>query len=161
RNELDGRRTCAYNRNPLSAEVVIVPPLSRVKRGAGEAFESRNGREFRVAQRADAKDQEPRDEVATLGAHAPRARGLVPGGVFEAAVEVDVRHDTEGFRALAQVRPDLRLRRIRACPVGLWRERERVQARRNVARAPWIGVVPPRTTDIASSLEHHEIVDAG
>src|SRR5262249_20040481 len=62
--------------------------------------------------------------------------------------------------ARAEVREDLGLARERMRPVGVFRERERVEVRVHVARATRIRVVSPHAADVAGALEHEEIVDA-
>ena len=74
--------------------------------------------------------------------------------------EADVGHDAELVGAAAQVVADLGLERIRRAPVGVRRERERVERRRDVALAARIGVVAPGAADLLGALDHDEVLDA-
>jgi hypothetical protein len=62
---------------------------------------------------------------------------------------------------LAEVGGDLRVRRVAPRPVGVLRERERVQRRRDVAPAAGVGVLPPDAADVVALLEDHDVVMAG
>ena len=57
-----------------------------------------------------------------------------------------------------QIGLDLRLRRAQARPVGVERERERVQVRGHVAGAPRVAVVAPGPAEPRGALEQHEVV---
>src|SRR2546423_11294832 len=76
-------------------------------------------------------------------------------------VEPDVRQYPELARHPLQVRPDLGLTGEAIRPVRLERERERVEMRLDVARAPGIRVVAPCSADVICALEDDEVVDAG
>src|SRR5215831_2397459 len=58
---------------------------------------------------------------------------------------------------LFQVVPDLWLPGEAMRPVGVRRERERVQVRRDVAGAPGVGVVPPSAADRGRRLQDDEV----
>jgi hypothetical protein len=80
------------------------------------------------------------------GLERPSLIGRAPRGAEQLAVQPDVLVDPEAARTIAQVVEDLRLLGVAVGPVGLWRERERVQVRGHVALAPRIAVanqVPP------------------
>ncbi len=57
-----------------------------------------------------------------------------------------------------QVLADLRLQGIGAAPVGIGRERERVERGGDVALAPGIGVVAPGAAELGRPLEDEEVV---
>src|SRR5689334_6597655 len=110
---------------------------------AGERLDAVDVRQLRLAEPALAADDEPRRDLALRGLHAPEAAGLVPLGALHLGPEADVRGDAVLVRALAQVVPDLRLQREQTRPLGVRRERERVEVRGNVALAARIRVVAP------------------
>jgi hypothetical protein len=61
--------------------------------------------------------------------------------------------------AALQVFMNLTLAREHSVPVGVRRERERVQRTLHVARAPWITVVAPHSTDVIGPFQNDEVVD--
>src|SRR5579871_6606314 len=83
---------------------------------------------------------------------------VVPGRAQQLAVPADMREDAEACRAAPQVVPDLRLGRVRARPVRIEREGERVKVRRNITGAARIGVVAPRSADVRSLLQHNKVM---
>ena len=61
----------------------------------------------------------------------------------------------------AEVVPDFLLTGEAAAPVGIGRERERVEVRGHVARAARVGVVAPGAAEVVGLLEDEEVVDPG
>jgi hypothetical protein len=108
-----------------------------------------------------AADDELCGDPALRGLHVPDALLLVPVGTRHLVIEADVRADAVAIGAVAQVVPDLGLRREEARPVRVRRERERVQVRRDVALAARVRVVAPRAADVGRALEDDEVVLAG
>src|SRR3954447_15979935 len=86
---------------------------------------------------------------------------VVPGRALHVVAEADVRHNAEVLRAAPQVIADLALEGIEAGPVGIGRERVRVQSRGDVALTAGIGVVAPGPAQLVRPLEHHEVVYSG
>ena len=60
-------------------------------------------------------------------------------------------------RDLLEVGLDLRLRGVRRRPVGVARERERVELARHVAGGAGVGVVAPRAADVGAALDDDEV----
>ena len=63
-------------------------------------------------------------------------------------------------RAVAQVLQDLVAHRVRAVPVVVRRERERVEVRGDVALAARVAVRPPGAAHVVAALEQDEVLDA-
>ena len=157
-DELDCRRARADDGDPLAAEVVVVVPGSGVKGLPLEALETGEGRDARLAQRADGADEDVGRERTTGGAEVPPRRDGVPGGLFHGVMKAEVRAHAEAVRARLEVRADLGLGRVRAAPVGVPCERERVEVRFDVARAPGVGVVAPHPSELPGALEDEEVL---
>jgi hypothetical protein len=97
---------------------------------------------------------------ASLQCQPPRAAVLVEGGGEHLRAEPDVPDHVEVPGDVAQVLMDLGLRGEAPRPVGLRRERQRVQVGRHVAGGTGIGVLPPDPADVVTLLEQHEVLDA-
>ena len=59
-----------------------------------------------------------------------------------------------------EVGKDLRLIRVRAGPLPIGRERERIQVALDVARRARIDVLPPGSTDTVGALDDQQVIDA-
>ena len=94
------------------------------------------------------------------GLDPPALRGVVPGGLQQAAAEADVRQQPVLAGDPSQVVADLGLPGEGAGPVRVGREGQRVQVRRDVAGAARIGVVPPDAADLLLALQHGEVLAA-
>src|SRR6185436_20865691 len=88
------------------------------------------------------------------------AAALVPHGRAHLVPETQVGPEDEVVRALLEVAPDLRLTGVAVGPVRIGRERERVEVRGHVARAPGITVVAPRPPDVVRALQEDEVGEA-
>ena len=160
-NQLDRRRAGADDGDALAGDLMLVLPACRVEQRAGERIDARNVREARLAERPGPEDEEASRQLSAIRGDAPSSAGVIPRCSGELVLEANVRHDPESSRAVAQVIPDLSLLRVGARPVGLARERERVQMRRHVTHAAGIRVVAPGAPDVPRALQHDEVVDAG
>jgi AcrR family transcriptional regulator len=132
-----------------------------VERRSPEPVEARDVGDRWRAEPADRRDEELGRERLARDLEPPDAPVLVPLGPFELLAEADVRTDAEAVGHAAEVGLDLGLEREGARPVGVRRERERVEVRRDVALAARVGVVAPGAADLVAALEHHEVVHAG
>src|SRR5688572_9825612 len=77
------------------------------------------------------------------GFEAPSPPFVVPLRALNLVLETDVLHDPVALGATAQVLPDLGLRRVRAAPIRVHGERERVQVGGHIALASRVRVVAP------------------
>ena len=84
----------------------------------------------------------------------------VPRGVADLGAEPDAVDHAEALGRLAEVGEDLGLRRVGLAPLGVRRERERVEVARDVAAATGVSVVAPRAADVLGPLED-DVVEAG
>src|SRR5258708_39192840 len=74
--------------------------------------------------------------------------------------EADVPQHVVPAGAVAQVVPDLLLRREGARPARVGLEGERVEMRGHVARATRVGVVAPGAANVIGALQDDEVLDA-
>jgi hypothetical protein len=93
-------------------------------------------------------------------ADAPDVLVVVPARLGHGAAQADVGPEAEVGRDAPEVGLDLGLRRVRAPPLRVRRERVRVQMRRDVALAAGIAVRPPGAADVRVALPHDEVLDA-
>jgi hypothetical protein len=138
-----------------------VVPTRRVEGLALEGVEPLDVGDGRLAQRAHAADHDVRGVRPLRGLDAPQLRVVVPAHLLDLVAEADVGQDAVVLRALAQVGEDLGLRREQPTPIGVGRERERVEVRLHVAGAARIGVVAPGPAHVGRALQDHEVIDAG
>lgn len=135
-------------------------PARRMERRAGEARAPGDVWKGRSTQAAAARDDDRRPQRrAALGRDLPRVAGRVEARRDHAGAEAEVPTEPEAIGAAPQVVEDLALRRELAGPVGVGRERERVEVRRHVAGGPGVVVVAPGAADVAGLLEDDEVVD--
>jgi hypothetical protein len=155
-------RSVASHGHASPAEVVGVVPVGRVEQRPSERVQARDVRRAGTAQLPGGGDEDVGLVLASPGKIQPPApRGLVEGGAEHLGVETDVRQHAEAACDVAQVLVDLRLRGEPPRPVGLRRERQRVQVGGHVAGGAGIGVLPPHSPDVAALLEEHDVLDAG
>ena len=160
RHELDRRRAGADDRDALAGEVVLVVPLGRVEDLALEAPQPADLRHGGVAQRPGRVDEQRRRPVAARRLDVPQLALVVPRRARQLVVQAQVLAEAVACGDGPQVRPDLRLARVRPRPRRVRLGRERVQVRGHVALAARIRVGLPRAADVAGPLEDHEVLDA-
>ena len=139
----------------LPGQVVVVVPAGGVEDLAGEGVEPRDVRDLRVGQRPGRGDDAhrrsgPRASSRSPSACSPSQRLIEHLGVRSGCGR------GRSVRDMLQVRADL-LPGEGARPVGVGRERERVQVRRHVAGAPGIAVVAPGAADRVGPLQDDEV----
>ena len=158
--DLHCRRTGADHADPSTVERHRVIPSRAVERGTRERIETLDVRDVRVVQHPRGRDHHIHDVVRA------GRRLQVPTAVDELA-PVDALAESHAVdhpvvpRHPFEVRVDLRTGRERVAPLGVGRERIRVEVRRHVARDTGIGVVPPRTADPVALLVDHDVVEPG
>ncbi len=158
RDELDRGGARPDDRDLLAGQVHAMVPACRVERGPLEGVEAPQARDRRLAERARGRHDDVGRDEALRGHDAPALRVVVPGEALDRVLEAQVREDPVMARAVAQVREDLRLRRERPAPVGVRGERERIEMRGHVARAPGVRVVAPGAAHVAGLLQDDEVV---
>ena len=125
---------------------------------AGETVQARQLRDRRLGDGAAGVDEHVGGQRSGAGLDPPALRGVVPGGLDQAAAEADVRQQPVLAGDPAQVVADLGLPGEGPGPVRVGREGQRVQVRRDVAGAARIGVVPPDAADLQLALQHGEVL---
>ncbi len=160
RDELDGRGTGPHDGHVAAFDLDGVVPARRVHDVARERVEAGDVGQAGLGERAGRRDQHVGRPIAPVGLDPPARRVVVPGRLAHVVAEPDVRRDAEPVGDVAEVVLDLGLGREPAAPVGVGRERERVQVRLDVARRARVGVVPPHAADLVGPLEHDQALDA-
>ena len=162
RHELDRARPGADHRHPPSGQVVVVPPVRRVERRAGEVLETRQGRDGGAGELPAGGHEHVGPERAAVGeVEHPAAAGLVEPRRGDLDAEPDPGQHPEPLRDVLQVGADLRLRRVAAAPVGFRGEREGVQGRRDVTGGAGIAIGRPHAADPVRALQDRHVLDAG
>ncbi|SKY71705.1 Uncharacterised protein [Mycobacteroides abscessus subsp. abscessus] len=159
-NELHCGRACSDDGNPLTFGGPRVIPLRRVEDIAVEVVESGNVGSGRLAERPRRADENIGGECRSVDRQTPDLSEVIPRRIADVMAAPDVRGNPEIVSAPGDVRLDLTLQWVQACPVRIRGERERVQRRRDVALRTGVRVDLPRSADICGALEHHEVVES-
>jgi len=122
-----------------------------------EGLDALDLRQLGLAEAARAGDDVDRLDLAGRGADPPELRGLVVHHGLDGGVEDEPVEYAGPAGRLLQVGLDVRLRRERARPVGVGREREGVELARHVARGTRVGVVAPGAADVGAPLDDEEV----
>ena len=149
---------------PIAATRSPVTSWSWSQRAEWKTVPSKRSSPGRSGTRGSASGPTPairtRASTGARGRLQPPAPGrVVPRGARHRHPEPDERCGVVPLRAALQVGADLGLRGVRPAPLGVRRERERVEVRGDVARAAGVGVRPPGAADVVVALEHDEVVD--
>ena len=160
RDVLDRGGAGADRGDAQPAQVDGVVPARGMHRRPAEALEAREVRDPGLDQRPGAGDEDLRGESARRGIDPPALGSSFHAASDTSVFEPDPRPHAEGVGDLLEVRADLGLPRVRARPVRIRRERERVQVRRDVAGTTRIGVGVPRAAHAAATFENGEVLDA-
>ena len=157
-HDLGGTGPGADDRHPPAGQVVLVLPVRRVEGRAGKGAQPVELGHRRCGEGADGAHQ----DVGLVGAarvvgHHPAAPRLVPAGRLDAYAGAQMGPDAEAIGAILEVAEDLGLGGVRLRPVGLERERVRVEVRRDVAGRSRVGVDPPGPTHAVGGLEQDEV----
>ena len=159
RDRLDARRAGTDDGDPLAGEVdAVVRPQCRVQRRPAEGVDARQLGTFRRREATGRHQHEPRrGPVTTVRGHLPAAGDVVPHGVGDSCVELDVAAQIEPVGDVVGIAEDLRLGGVALAPVPLLLqlrgERVRVVERLDVAACPGVAVPPPRPAHAAGGLE--------
>ena len=159
-DHLNSRGAGADDRHALAVEHDLGVPLCRMERRALETRETRERRHDGIAERTVRHHHVLCVPETGRGGHHPLLRRLVPARASHFLTKADERPDAELTRHAPQVSLDLRLRRKGATPVGIERERERVERRLHVAGAARVSIVAPRAAQVGGPLEDNDVVDA-
>jgi hypothetical protein len=160
-HDLDRRRTGADDCDALAGEVVVVVPARGVEDLALEGLDALDLGEPGLRQAAGPADHDVGGEGAGAGRHLPDTVLLVPARVLDRDAEVEPVEDARLPGDVLEVGLDLRLRGERPRPLGVRRERERVELAGHVAGGARVGVVAPGAADGLTLVDHDEVGDAG
>src|SRR6266700_2438128 len=83
---------------------------------------------------------------------------FIPHSLPQLAVPADMRQNIIAHSNVAQIIPNLRLRRVHATPLWIEREGEGIQVRGNITGTAGIRVVTPRPPNICRALQHYKIL---
>lgn len=159
RHDLDRGGAGAHHGDALAAQVVVVVPACGVEDLAGEGLKTGDARDLRVGQRPGGGDDDIGGQGAARGLDHPAQVLGVPGHQLDLGAEAQVRAQAEEVGDVLQVGADVPLAGEGARPLGVGRERERVQVGGHVAGAPGVAVVPPGAADLVGPLQDDEVGD--
>ena len=160
-HDLDRRGAGADHGDPLAGEVDVVVPAGGVEELALEVVDAVDVGQPRLGEAAGADDQ--RASAVTVARRPVRVRPPSAGrrssqrGVLDGGVEDEPVEDAGPRGDLLEVGLDLRLRGEGDRPVGVGRERERVELARDVAGRAGVGVVAPGAADVGALLDDEEV----
>ena len=161
-NELDRAGSDADDADPFTPEVVVVIPAGRVEGGSLELAEAGDVRNVGPVQLSEPAHHDVRLVTITDGRRERPPAGLLgPGHLGDLGLEPQVRTQFEPGHQRLEVVEDLGLFGELPGPVGLGREREAVEVRRDVAPRARIAVVPPGSPHPVGLLEEGEGVASG
>ena len=159
-HELDGARAIADDGDALALEVDRMVPLRGVPAIAPETLAARNVRPDGTVKLAGAGRDDIRLEGAVAGLQRPEARLLVETRIVDFGVEADVTAQPvfvdDGF----EIGLDVGGEDILLLPTGPHVEGELIHVQRHVAGTSRIGVLPPRSADLARLLVDREVGEA-
>ena len=132
-----------------------------MKCGTIEVTGAFNLRQLRSVQLAQRRDHRVRLKLFSMfRADAPPVAFAVPAGGLGAVAASESRRQREVVHQLTDVTLHFGGARKHVSPVEARRERELIQAHRDIARAARIGVVAPGSSGIAGAVKDNEIVDS-
>ena len=160
-DDLDRRRPGADHGDPPALEVDVVVPARGVEQLALEGVDALDVGQAGLGEPTRADHERARDPgdvpVGARGGAEPALLRGVPARAGEPGVEDEAVQGAGLAGHPLEVGLDLRLRREGHRPVGVGRERERVQLAGHVARGPGVGVVAPGPADVAALLDDGEV----
>ena len=159
RHDLEGRRPRPHDRHARPGQVEAFVPPRRMEDGPLEAVEAGDLREARLGEGPRRGHQHVGRVRTVAGLDTPARTPLVPHGLGDVVAEADVREDAEALGHVAEVGPDLGLRREPARPAWVRRERERVEVRLHVAGGAGVTVIAPHPAHVVGTLQHDEVAD--
>ena len=99
-----------------------MPPLRGVEDRAFERLDAWDRRKSWLAERPVAENEEIRCELALRSGDVPLLLALMPGGIEQSAIPLNMGKDAKTFCAVAQIFFDFALRRKGMAPAGIERE---------------------------------------
>jgi hypothetical protein len=160
RHNLDRAAPGPDHRDALSRDIDIVTPARRMKSGASKAREPRDRRHARDRKLPTSTDRDVDDVRARACLQRPSGALIVPAGAGDLRAGADPPQHPVPPCDLLDVSLDLGLGRVAARPARIWRERELVQVRRDVAGRTRICVLVPDAAEPRLPLEHRDVAVA-
>ncbi len=134
-------------------------PAGGVKSRAREAAKPGEVRDDRFGECPGREHYMPRGPPASRRLQRPELLGRAPAQFLDRTVEDQAAAQVELVGDAAEVGVQLMLLGVRVAPVRVRCERERVQVALHVHRSPGVVVVAPHPTDVAGTIDQHEIVE--